>query len=126
MPDRLVLDTNIVIDLLKKSPATVERFLALLENKTTFLICPIVVAEVYAGAFKREYKDIEALFDLCARISTDIDTGRIAGLYAHQYGKAFQGISLEDYLLAATARTHSCPLWTGNRKHYPMDDVELF
>jgi len=28
-------------------------------------------------------------------------------------------------LLAATARTHSCPLWTGNRKHYPMDDVEL-
>lgn len=124
-PERLVLDTNIVIDLLKKVPAVVERFLALLEAQTTFIISPIVVAEVYAGAFKREHKDIEALFDLCQRIPLDGDTGRMAGLYANQYAKAFQGIALEDYLLAATARAHRCPLWTHNRKHYPMDDVEL-
>ncbi len=124
-PERLVLDTNIVIDLLKKVPAVVERFLALLEAQTTFSISPIVVAEVYAGAFKREHKDIEALFDLCQRIPLDGDTGRMAGLYANQYAKAFQGIALEDYLLAATARAHRCPMWTHNRKHYPMDDVEL-
>lgn len=125
-PERLVLDTNIVIDLLKKVPTIVERFLALLEAETTFLISPIVVAEVYAGAFKREHKDIEALFDLCQRVSMDSDTGRLAGLYANQYVKAFQGIALEDYLLAATARAHRCPLWTHNRKHYPMEDIELF
>ncbi|RFO94710.1 hypothetical protein DIC66_22060 [Rhodoferax lacus] len=124
-PERVVLDTNIVIDLLKKVPAVVERFLALMEAQTRFLICPLVVAEVYAGAFKREYKDIEALFDLCQRIDMDSDTGRIAGLYANQYGKAYQGISLEDYVLAATARTQRCPLWTHNRKHYPMDDIAL-
>lgn len=125
-PERLVLDTNIVIDLLKKVPAVVDRFLALLEAQTQFLICPLVVAEVYAGAFKREYKDIEALFDLCQRIDMDIDTGRTAGLYANQFSKAFSGISLEDYVMAATARMHRCPLWTHNRKHYPMDDIELF
>lgn len=125
-PERLVLDTNIVIDLLKKMPAVVERFLSLLEAQTTFLISPIVVAEVYAGAFKREHKDIEALFDMCQRVSMDSDTGRMAGLYANQYAKAYQGIALEDYLLAATARAHRCPLWTHNRKHYPMDDIELF
>ena len=125
-PERLVLDTNIVIDLLKKVPAVVDRFLALLEAQTQFLICPMVVAEVYAGAFKREYKDIEALFDLCQRIDMDIDTGCMAGLYANQFSKAFSGISLEDYVMAATARVHRCPLWTHNRKHYPMDDIELF
>jgi predicted nucleic acid-binding protein len=124
-PERLVLDTNIVIDLLKKVPAVVDRFLALMEAQTQFLICPLVVAEVYAEAFKREYKDIEALFDLCQRIDMDIETGRLAGLYANQFSKAFQGISLEDYVLAATARTQRCPLWTHNRKHYPMDDIEL-
>ena len=48
------------------------------------------------------------------------------GLYANRYSKAFQGISLEDYLLAATARVHRCPLWTRNRKHYPMDDIDIF
>ena len=125
-PERLVLDTNIVIDLLKKMPMVVDRFLALLEAQTQFLICPIVVAEVYAGAFKREHKDIEALFDVCHRIDMDIDTGRLAGIYANQYAKAFSGIALEDYVLAATARVHRCPLWTHNRKHYPMDDIELF
>lgn len=125
-PERLVLDTDIVIHLLKKQAATVARFLALLEAQTAFLISPIVVAEVYAGAFAREHKDIEAFFSLCQRVSTDSDTGRLAGLYAHQYRKAFQGISLEDFLLAATAKAQRCPLWTGNHKHYPMDDIELF
>lgn len=33
---------------------------------------------------------------------------------------------LEDYLLAASARQHRCPLWTGNRKHHPMGDIALF
>lgn len=125
-PERLVLDTNIVIDLLKKVPSVVERFLVLLEAQTRFLICPLVVAEVYAGAFKREHKDVEALFDLCQRVDMDIPTGRLAGLYANQYAKAFQGIALEDYVLAATARAHRCPLWTHNRKHYPMHDIELY
>ena len=125
-PEHLVLDTNIVIDLLKKVPAVVDQFLALTQAQTTFIISPVVVAEVYAGAFEREHKDVEALFDLCLRAPMDSDTGRTAGLYANQYAKAFQGIALEDYLLAATARAHRCPLWTHNRKHYPMKDVELF
>jgi predicted nucleic acid-binding protein len=126
-PERLVLDTDIVIDLLKKQSKVVNCFLALVASQTVFLISPIVVAEVYAGAFEREHKDIEAFFGMCKHVEADSDTGRIAGLYANQYRKAFQGISLEDYLLAATAKTHRCPLWTGNRKHYPMtEDVEIF
>jgi predicted nucleic acid-binding protein len=126
MPERIVLDTNVVIDLLKKAPNAVQRFLELLQAGTSFLVSPVVIAEVYAGAFTREYKDIEALFDLCKRIDATSETGRIAGMYANQFSKAFQGISLEDYLIAATAKTHACPLWTGNRKHYPMQDVMFF
>ena len=124
--ERLVLDTDIVIHLLKKQPATVTRFLELLAAKTLFLISPVVIAEVYAGAYVREHKDIEAFFDLCQRVHADSDTGRAAGVYAQQYRRAYQGISLEDYFLAAIARASRCPLWTGNRKHYPMDDIDLF
>ena len=110
----------------KMKPEVVSRFLELIALQTVFLINPIVVAEVYAGAFAREYKDIEGFFDLCQRIETNIDTGRVAGIYANRYSKAFQTISLENYFLAAIAHAHRCPLWTGNRKHYPMDDIELF
>jgi predicted nucleic acid-binding protein len=125
-PERLVVDTDIVIDLLKKQPSVVAHFLALLESKTSFLISPVVIAEVYAGAYPKEYKDIEAFFDLCQRTDMTSEVGRSAGLYANQYRKAYQGISLEDFLLAASAKAHRCPLWTGNRKHYPMDDIEIF
>jgi len=125
-PERLVLDSDIVIHLLKKQPNIVGRFIGLLEAQTTFLLSPIVVAEIYAGAFEREYPAIENLFDFCQRIDLDNETGRLAGQYAQHYRKAWQGISLEDYLLAATARKHRCPLWTGNRKHYPMDDIVLY
>lgn len=124
-PQRVVLDTDIVIDLLKKVAPTVDRFLALAASNVTFLVSPVVVAEVYAGAFEREHKDIESFFNLCQHIVLDRDAGRLGGHYANRYGKAFQGISLEDYLLAGTARALRCPLWTHNRKHYPMDDIEL-
>ena len=40
-PERVVLDTDIVIHLLKKQPEIVARFLALLEAKTAFLISPL-------------------------------------------------------------------------------------
>lgn len=35
-PDRLVLDTDIIIHLLKKQPQTVARFIELLEAQTVF------------------------------------------------------------------------------------------
>jgi predicted nucleic acid-binding protein len=124
--DRLLLDTDVVIELLKKSPKFVQHFLELIDVDTRLLLSPIVIAEVYAGAFKSEYRDIEALFSLCERVEINSEIGRAAGMYANDFAKAFQGISLEDYLLAATARALACPLWTGNRKHYPMRDIVLY
>jgi len=97
-----------------------------MERSVIFLLSPIVVAEIYAGAFQREYPQIEGLFAFCERLALDSETDRQAGIYANRYRKVYQGISLEDYLLAATARQNRCPLWTGNRKHYPMDDLVLF
>lgn len=124
--ERLLLDTDIVIFLLKKDQTRVERFLDLQEQSVIFLLSPLVVAEIYTGAFKREYPQIERFFDFCEHLQLDIETARLAGQYANQYRKAYQGISLEDYLLAATAKRNKCPLWTGNRKHYPMTDITLF
>lgn len=125
-PKRLILDTDIVIHLLKKHEDTVIRFLALDEAGTGFLLSPIVVAEIYAGAFEREHQQIKGFIGLCRPAHLDHTIARLAGKFANRYRKAYQGISLEDYLLAATAVTHRCPLWTGNRKHYPMEELALF
>jgi predicted nucleic acid-binding protein len=97
--DRLLLDTDIVIHLLKKQLNTVRRFLELKELTVEFLLSPIVVAEVYAGAFEREFAQIEIFFGFCRQLTLDQDTARLAGRYANKYQKAFKGISLEDYLV---------------------------
>jgi predicted nucleic acid-binding protein len=103
----------------------VKPFLILAQIHTRFLISPIVVAEVYAGAFEREHKSVEALFDLCERIDMDHATGKQAGQYAYRYAKACQGIALDDFMLAATACVHRCPLWTLERTHHRMVDIDL-
>jgi predicted nucleic acid-binding protein len=121
----VVLDTDIVIDLLKTKQPVIDRYLRLLESGVTPLLSPIVVAEVYAGTFEREHKMIENLFDHCHTVNVDRAIATQAGRYAKQFRKSFNGISLEDFLLAATARVHRCPLWTRNRKHFPMPDIEF-
>ncbi len=125
-PTQLLLDTDIIIHLLRKNTKTVAQFLDLRAQEVLFLLSPIVVVEIYAGALRREYTQIELFFNLCSRLTIDIDIARSAGQYANQFGKAFQGVSLEDYLMAATAKHYRCPLWTGNCKHYPMDDIVLY
>jgi predicted nucleic acid-binding protein len=47
-------------------------------------------------------------------------------LNGNAFGKSNQGLPLEDFLLAAAARLNRCPLWTGNRKSHPMEDIQLF
>jgi len=84
-----------------------------------------VVAEIYAGGFGREHKMIENLFDHCHTVNVDRAIATQAGRYAKQFQKSFNGISPEDFLLASNARVHRCPLWTRNRKHFPMPDIEF-
>jgi len=126
IPKRLLFDTDIVINLLKKHDDVLTPFLHLHEKDTQFFLSPIVIAEIYVGAFKKEHASIEAFFNLCTRLTLDAKTAKQAGLIAAEYRKAYQGISLEDYLLAATALQLDCPLWTHNKKHYPMKEIILF
>lgn len=124
--DAVVLDTDVVIALLKKQADLMAQFIAMHEQGVMFYLSPIVVAEIFAGAFKKEHADIEAFFSLCKVLTLDAKTAKQAGLLANTYRKAHSGISLEDYFLAATAIQFNCPLWTQNVKHYPMAELSLF
>jgi len=125
MTKNILLDTDVVIHLLRKQEATVKTLLALQQQNCGLYICPIIVAEIYAGALAKEYSDIEQFFSYCHMLTIDDEIGKIAGLYANQYRKAYNKISLEDYLIAACAKKYQLCLWTNNTKHYPMQDIQL-
>jgi len=65
---KILLDTDVVINLLKKEQPYLEKFLSLGNDGATFYYNPIIIAEIYAGAFKREIITINQFFDCLVNI----------------------------------------------------------
>jgi len=122
--NKIFLDTDVVINILKKKEETITKLKAL--KNYQFFISPIVVAEIYAGALEKEYEQIDKLFSYFTILDITSDIGYLAGKFAKKYKKAFNKITLEDYIIAATVKIHNLKLWTYNKKHYPMLEEELF
>jgi len=118
---KILLDTDVVINILKKKEETISKLASLKECE--FYISPIVIAEIYAGARQKELNQIEELFRYFKSVTINDDIGIITGKYAKEFKKAFSGISLEDFMIASTAKYYSLALWTYNKKHYPMKDL---
>lgn len=118
--NKVLLDTDIVIWLLRKQESYITAFIEIQSKSMICLLSPIVSAEVYAGAFKHEYPIIEQLLGFLTPLVLDIGTAQLAGEYANQYRKSHNKISLENFLIAATANKENAYLWTNNKKHYPM------
>jgi predicted nucleic acid-binding protein len=118
---KILLDTDVVINILKKKEETLQQLSTL--NECELYISPIVIAEVYAGARAKEITQIETLFSYFESVSIDDEIGVETGNYANEFQKAFNGISLEDFMFAATAKHYNLTLWTYNKKHYPMRDI---
>jgi len=119
--DKILLDSDVVINLLKKKEETLAKLKSL--GACEFYISPIVIAEIYAGARPKEIEQIKALFAYFKSLDINDEVGVITGNYANAFRKAFNGISLEDYMIAATAKYYGLQLWTYNKKHYPMGDL---
>jgi len=120
---KILLDSDVIINILKKKEETIKRLMLFSESE--LYISPITVAEVFAGAKNKEIETINKLFSYFKIAEINYYIGKIAGSYAKKYKKAFCGISLEDYLIAATAKYYNLSLWSYNKKHYPMDDINL-
>ena len=119
--NKILLDSDVVINILKQKEETLKKLNTL--GEVEFYISPIVIAEIYAGARPKELEQIKELFLYFKSLAINDDIGILTGNYANEFRKAFQGISLEDYMIAATAKHYGLQLWTYNRKHYPMRDV---
>jgi predicted nucleic acid-binding protein len=117
MSERLLLDTDVLIDYLRGHAEAV----TYLEGLTAhLLISAITVAELYAGV-----RDVTER----TRLDTFISAFEVApiereiavkgGLYRRDYGKS-HNVGLADALIAATAMVKQATLVTLNKKHFPM------
>ncbi|MBI4421990.1 MAG: PIN domain-containing protein, partial [Gemmatimonadetes bacterium] len=120
-----MLDSDVIIQILRGVAAVVEADLALGEGGVRAYCTPVSWAEVYAGIRPGEEAVTQSFFEARGEIVLNGNVGRHAGRYLARFRKSPSG-ELADALVAAAAATSGIRLWTLNRKHYPMDDLRFY
>lgn len=116
----LMIDTDIVIWILRKKPDIKAKFdQAVTDVEGKVYVTPIQVAEIYAGLRESERVETTEFFRALHHLRLDESIGQQAGEFLRQYQKS-HNITLADAMIAAACLAHHFTLWTLNRKHYPM------
>ncbi|MBN1865621.1 MAG: type II toxin-antitoxin system VapC family toxin [Victivallales bacterium] len=117
MPDKLLVDTDILVDFLRGNGAAVD-FVS--NNSTSIMLSSIVVAELYAGVKNDdELATLDRFLSFFRIIPLSQEIARIGAQFKRQYAKS-HGLGLADALVAASALTENAELQTLNVKHFPM------
>ena len=123
---RILVDSDILVEVMRgRDPAISSHWEDLAASGDSILCSPISLAELWHGARPREHKALGDLFGALICVPIDAEIGRRAGQYLRVYHKS-HSVELGDALIAATAKLHNAALWTRNRKHYPMPDLEWY
>jgi predicted nucleic acid-binding protein len=122
----VLLDSDIIIEVLRqRNPEIVGTWIELADSDEPLFCSPVSLAEVRHGMRDRDKESIDKIFSAMICVPVEEEIGRRAG----DYLRAFHGrhaVALGDALIAATASAHRVQLWTRNRKHFPMKDIQFF
>lgn len=122
----VLIDSDVLIEISRERNSDIlGRWREVATSSLLAAVSPVTVAELWHGAREREHGDLEKLLAALLCLPADAAIGRKAGDYLRQF-HASHGLELGDALIAATAAMHALPLWTRNRRHYPMADVTFF
>jgi predicted nucleic acid-binding protein len=122
----VLLDSDVLIEILRGQDAgLLKRWEALAASDVLIVYSPVTAAEIWHGVRDGEKDTVAGLFAALTCLPIDAETGRMAGDYLRCFHRSHK-VELGDALIAAAAALHTVPLWTRNRKHYPMKDVRLY
>jgi len=122
----ILIDSDILIEVTRAHDlAILSRWDQLSRGGVPLFCSPVTVAELWHGARTNEYAALHALFSAIPCLPIDSAIGFRAGDYLKSFSRSHH-VELGDALIAATASIHNLDLWTRNRRHYPMNDVDFY
>jgi len=124
MPASLLLDSDILIDHLRKEQKALDYLQQEIDAGSLLFISVISRTEIFSGARKGEEGTIQGLFDLLTPVDVDVAIADRAGEYLKKFSKS-HSVTIGDAIIAATAREMGGALVTRNLKHYPMKDLKI-
>ena len=114
---KTLLDTCIIIDILKNKPEAISFFRNLSEKPSTSIL---TISEIYSGIRnKKEEKAFIFLLEFIEVESFTLEISKYAGKLRKQYFPSHH-TDLIDAIIAATAIEKGYTLKTLNTKHFPM------
>ncbi len=117
MAERLLLDTDVLIEYLRGRREAVEY----LEGLSSDLYLSVIsVAELFAGVKgDEEERSLKQFLLAFAILPITEKVARLGGLYRRDFGPSHD-TGLADALIGATAVENGANLVTFNRRHFPM------
>ena len=120
----LLIDSDILIDHLRKEKNAFNFLEAEIEKGSLLFLSVISRTEIYAGMRKGEEEIVCNLFDVITPVNVDTTIADKAGEYLRKFSKS-HALNIGDAIIAATASEMELSLATRNLKHYPMKDITV-
>ena len=122
----VLLDTTVLIDLLRGRPGAVSRLRALRSAGDRPHVCAINVEEVVRGIRgEAETEAATRLFDGLEMVALAREEGQLAGEWRRTFGSRGVTLTQADCLIAAAAVSIGGRLATGNPADFPMTELSV-
>lgn len=119
----LLLDTTVLIDLLRGRPDARRRLLSLRGTGDAPYVCAVNVEETVRGLRARELDAAGALFGGLRIVPLGVAEGWQAGQWRRQFAARGRTLAQADCLVAAAALSLGGRLATGNPRDFPMREL---
>jgi predicted nucleic acid-binding protein len=123
---KLLLDTSVLIDVLRCRNQRREFLAELVRAGHTLTTTTLNIAELYAGMRPEEEAPTEAFLGGLELYELSGPSARQAGKLKSIWAKKGRTLALGDTIVAASAMEHGCALLTDNRRDFPMPEVRLY
>lgn len=121
----VLLDTTVLIDLLRGRHGARERLRALRDTGDGAYVCAVNVEEVVRGLLPHEHEPARRLFAGLRVAPLEAAEGWQAGEWRRSFAARGRTLAQADCLVAAAARTLGARLATGNPKDFPMRELAV-
>lgn len=122
MEDRIVVDSDILVNFLRNKEKEVE-LLKKMSEEVTLATTDINAFELYYGAYKSSRQDenlaaTKGLLNSLLLLSTSEDSMEMAGMIITDLEKKGKAIEIRDLLIGSICLTNSLTLLTSNKRHF--------
>lgn len=121
----VLIDTTVVIDLLRGRDAAIGRLTALRAAGDSGYVCAITVEETVRGLRPREHDAARRLFSGLRLAPLGEREGWQAGEWRRAYASRGRTLAQADCIVAAAALSIGGRLATANRKDFPMPELTV-